>query len=105
MFLECRWQFGLINRLAKLPFLSIAPPCENLSSNICGQRRPKLDCASAQSDQGHHCPQTESLDTIEWFNGEEMLKWDFAQVQDDVNLHILRMLEGTFSRDAVQYIN
>ena len=25
---------------------------------------------------------------------------DFAQVQDDVNPHILRMLEGTFSLDA-----
>ena len=26
--------------------------------------------------------------------------WDFAHVQDDVNLCILRMLEGTFSLDA-----
>ena len=38
-----------------------AAPCENVSSCICGQRRPR----SAQSDQGLHCPLTESLDTTE----------------------------------------
>ena len=29
-----------------------------------------------------------------------MPSWDFARVQNDVNPHILRMLEGTFSLDA-----
>ena len=37
-----------------------------------------------------------SFDIKECFNGEEMPGWDFAQVQDDVNPHILRVLKGTF---------
>ena len=32
----------------------------------------------------------------ECLNGEQLPKWDFAHVQDDVNLHILRMFEGIF---------
>ena len=34
-------------------------PCENVSSGICGQRKPRSACASAQSNQGFHCPLTE----------------------------------------------
>ena len=45
---------------------------ENMSKGVCGQQRPRSACASAQSDQGLYCPQTESLDTIERFNGEQM---------------------------------
>ena len=33
-----------------------------------------------------------------------MPRWDFAHVQDNVNPHILRMLEGTFLFDATQLI-
>ena len=33
--------------------------------------RPRSACASAQSDQGLHCPLTESLDTIECMTGEQ----------------------------------
>ena len=41
--------------------------------DICGQRRPRSDCASALSDQGLHCPLTESsLDTTECMNGDQM---------------------------------
>ena len=40
-----------------------AVPCENLSSGICGQRRPRSDCAFAQSDQGLNCPLEESFAT------------------------------------------
>ena len=29
--------------------------------------------------------------------------WDFAHVHDDLNPHIVRMLEGTFSLDAAQF--
>ena len=50
--------------------------------------------------KGRRCPQTESWDTLKCFNREQMSRWDFAHVQDDVNQHILRMLEGTFSLDA-----
>ena len=42
----------------------------------------------------------ESLHTIECVNGEQMPGWNFAQVQDDLNPHTLRMLEGTFSLDT-----
>ena len=42
-----------------------AAPCENVSSDICGQRRPRSACASAQSDQDLRCSLTETLDTIE----------------------------------------
>ena len=38
---------------------------------MCGQRRPRSDCADAQSDLGHHCPLTESLHTTECMNGKQ----------------------------------
>ena len=41
-----------------------------------------------------------SIGHYRMFNGEQMPGWDFAHVPDDVNLHILRMLESTFSLDA-----
>ena len=44
-----------------------AAPCENVSSNICGQRKPRSACASAQSDLGLCCPLTESLNTGHFF--------------------------------------
>ena len=40
-----------------------------------------------------------SLDIIECFTGEQKPRWDFAHVQDDVNLHILHMLKDTFLHD------
>ena len=52
-----------------------------MSSNIWGQ-----------SDQGLHCPWTESLDTTECMNGEQRLGWYFAHAQNDLNLSILLML-------------
>ena len=67
---------------------------------MCGQQRPRSGCADEPSDQDLRCPQTESLDTIECFNAKQMPGWDFAHVHDDVNPHILRMLEGTFSLNA-----
>ena len=36
-------------------------PCENVSSRICGQRRPRSAWASAPSEQGIHFSLTESL--------------------------------------------
>ena len=77
-----------------------AAPCENVTLGKCGQRRPRSACASAQSDQGLHCPLTESWDTIKCFNGDQMSGWDFAYMytymQDDVNPHIMRMFHGIF---------
>ena len=43
--------------------LMCTAPFENVSLGICGQHRPKSACASAQSDQGHHCPLTDSLES------------------------------------------
>ena len=34
--------------------------------DLCGQRRHRSDCASAQSDQGLRCPPTETLYTVEY---------------------------------------
>ena len=48
-----------------------AAPSKNMSSGICGQRRPRSACASAQADQGLHCLLTESLDTTKCMNGEQ----------------------------------
>ena len=52
--------------------------CQNVYSGICWQRRPRSACDSARSDQGLHCPQTESFETIEHINGEQMRGWDCA---------------------------
>ena len=73
---------------------------------------PMLKCVSEcpdqsvhpQSDQGLQCQITESLDTTECMNGEQRPGWYFTHVQDDLNLCILYMLEGTSSLGAAQII-
>ena len=44
--------------------------CENVSSDISGQRRPRSACGFAQSDQGLQCTLTKLLGTREFMNGE-----------------------------------
>ena len=61
----------------------------------CEQRRLRSACAYAQSDQSIRCPLIESLDTTEYMNEEQWPVY-FAHAQDDRNLRILRMFEGTF---------
>ena len=98
-------------RTAKVRFLTLhfswiwASPCENVSLDICGQRRPWSDCASAQSNQGLHCPLIELLDTTEFKNGEQRSERYFAHMQDDVIPYILRMLRVAFSLGAVHMMN
>ena len=53
-------------------------------------------CASGQSDQDLRFPLTESLDTTECINGEQIPDWDFANVWDESQSLHLRMLEDTF---------
>ena len=65
----------------------------NVSSGICGQRGP----VSAQSDQGLHCPLTESMENK--FPDETLHMRGM-----NLNLCILRMFEDTFSLGAVQMI-
>ena len=59
---------------------------------------------SAKSNQGIHFPLTESLDTIEGMNGEQRPVYYFAYAQDDLDLRILRMFEGTFRLTRSSYI-
>ena len=77
-----------------------AAPCENLSSGICGQRRSRSVCASAQSDQGFYYPLTESLDTAESMNGENIPVKTLGIRKIICLFGFLRMFEGTFFLDA-----
>ena len=58
-----------------------AAPCENVSSGT------SMRTVSAQSDQGLHCPLTESLDTTKCINRDQRPAQYFAQ--DYLNLRIL----------------
>ena len=60
-----------------------AAPSEDMCSGICGQRRLRSACASAQSNQRLHCPLTESVDTIKCINGEQKLGRVLAHAQNE----------------------
>ena len=85
-----------------MEWINWAVPCENVSSGICRQWRPRSACASAQSDQGLHCPLTESLDTIKCINGKQMPGWDFAHEWDESEsvhfVHVRRHLGPVVQR-------
>ena len=73
-------------------------PRENVSFGICEQWRPWSDCASAQSDQGLHCPLTELLGTIECINVEHMPRWQFAHAWDESeSVHFAHARKGIFA--------
>ena len=55
---------------------------------------------SVQSDQGLHCPLTESLDTTECMNGKQRAGWYFEHGQDDLNLCIFHMFKRTILLDV-----
>ena len=78
-----------------------ATPCESVSSGMCGQRRPRSACASAQADQGLRCPLTDSLDTTECINREQRPDETLRMRGMNLNLCILRMLEDSFSLGEV----
>ena len=64
---------------------------------ICGPRRSRSACVSAQSDQDLRCQLNESLDTTECISREQMPGCDYANAWDDSeSVCILRMLEGCF---------
>ena len=52
------------------------------------------------SDQGLPSSLIESLHSTKCMNGERRPVWYLAHAQDDPNLRILRMFEGTFSLEA-----
>ena len=81
--------------LRQSPFFIWASPCEKMSLGICGQRRPRSVCASAQSYLNLYCPLTGSLDTLEYINGEQRYGWFCACAV--LSMRILRNFEWTFS--------
>ena len=79
------------------------PPSEKMPSGLVRTAKAQIrlrGCASAQSDQGLHCPLTELLDTTECMDREQRPGWYFAHAQDAVSLRILHMFDGTFSLNA-----
>ena len=68
--------------------------------SIYGQRRSRSACASAQSDQGLHCPLTESSGTIKCINGKREFAKRLCMREMNLNLCICRLLEDTFSLGA-----
>ena len=82
-----------------------AMSCENVPSGICGRRRPRSDCASAQSDQCLHSPLTKLFDTTKCMGGEQRPGGYSAYALDDLNLRISRMFEDTFTHGAVHIEN
>ena len=60
--------------------------------------------ASVQSDQGLHCPLTESLDTTKMYEWRAKARCYLVHPQNDLNLCILRMFEGIFPLDVVLII-
>ena len=76
-----------------------AAQCENVSSGICGQRKPRSACASAQTDRDLNCSLLEWLNSTECMNGEQRPGgWYFAHAQDDLNLRILHARRHFFAR-------
>ena len=75
MILFCFTYLRQVEKLVKKasPYQYTVSGKRNASSGICGLRRPRSDCASAQSDQGLRCPLTESsLDTRDCVNRQQM---------------------------------
>ena len=69
--------------------------CANMSLDICGQRRPRSACASAQSDHGLYCLLTDLFDTTEcnthtlWFSESTLYKKQ--------NIHVSPLAMGAFA--------
>ena len=101
-----RWQMAIYGN-RPLAELDWSAPCKNVSSGICGQRRPRSACAFAQSDQGLHIPLTESLNTITCTKVEQMPGWDFAHAQDESEsvhfAHVRRQLFAGAAHIALRY--
>ena len=73
-------------------------PCKNVSSDICGQRRPRSACAFAQSNQGLRCPQSEQLNTIKRFNIEQIAGGHFAHAWGiSESIHFAHARRHTFA--------
>ena len=91
-----------------------AETCIRAYPDISGQRGPRSACASAQADQGLHCPLTISLDKTYYFivSGEisvylmkikvesitsELISYHFTIVNDTIYIFTLRFGRLRFS--------
>ena len=74
-------------------------PNDNWPSGHAQTAKAQIDCVNAQSDQDLCCLLLELLDTLDCINGQKRPQ-DLAHAQDNVNPHILCMLEGTFLLDV-----
>ena len=72
-----------------------AVPCENLSSGICLQRRPRLACTHVQFDQGLCSPLTEystgsatllrvAISSVETRKSRDFLWWKLRGISEEV---------------------
>ena len=65
---------------------------------ICGHRRPRSACASAQSDQDLRRSLTELLDTRDRITGKQIPGWDLAHAQDESgSAHFVRLATLLYS--------
>ena len=74
--------------------------CENVSSGMCGQRRPRLACASAQADQGIRCPLT-LIGHYRMHQWRTNARMRLCACVGWIWICILRMLEDSFSLGEV----
>ena len=68
--------------------------------DMCGQRMPRSDCASAQSDQGLRCPLTELLSSVEYNNVEAKPLSDYLVPLAHLNIHRSHMPTFHIARRA-----
>ena len=73
-----------------------ATSCENASLGICGQGRSRSACASAQSDQGLHCPLA-FTGHYRMYQMRANARMGLRMRGMTLNLFILRMFEDPFS--------
>ena len=61
---ECRWHVTEVDvTISPNLYLHLTMQKPDFRVILSGQRRPRSDCASAQSDQSLRCPLTEELNT------------------------------------------
>ena len=74
----CVFKYFIRNHVLNRIYYNWTSKCENVSSGIRGQPRPRTAFASAQSDQGLPCPLAKSLDTTDCMTGETKARMIFC---------------------------
>ena len=81
-----------------------AAPCENVSSDICRQRRPWSDCAVWSGSPLSAKRIIKYYRMYEWRAKARMKLLCHVHAQNDLNLRILRMFEGKLSLHAAHIL-